>query len=108
MLQLASATAPDVDRNLRVAARLIWGSVLGHHAQAEAQSCWCGASSLRKAFGPRLHGCGAVGNMLQTALQRLQVLSPAPSPTKHFWQQPRLHAQTGILHMFASGGKGPV
>jgi hypothetical protein len=54
---------------------------LGHHAQAEAQSCWCGASSLRKAFGPRLHGCGAVGTMLQTALQRLQVLSPAPPPT---------------------------
>ena len=70
---------------------------LGHHAQAEAQSRWCGASSLRKAFAPRLHGCGAVGNMLQTALQRLQVLCPAPPPTKQFRQQPRLHGQTGIL-----------
>ena len=75
---------------------------LGHHAQAEAQSRWCGASSLRKAFAPRLHGCGAIGNMLQTALQWLQVLSPAPPPTKHFSQQPRLHGQTGVLQSLVS------
>ena len=81
---------------------------LGYHARAEAQSRWCGASSLRKAFGPRPHGCGAVGNMLQTALQRLQVLSPAPPPTKQFRQQPRLHAQTGILQRFVSRGGNKV
>ena len=92
MLQLARATAPDADRDLLVAARLIWASVLGHLAQAEAQIRWRGASSLRKAFGPRLHGCGAVGNMLQTA----------PPPTKHFRQQLRLHGQTGILQRSAS------
>ena len=84
VLQLASATAPDAYRNLLVATQLIWASVFGsHHAQAEAQSCWCCASSLRKAFGQQLHGCGTVGSMLQTALQRLQVLSPAPPPTMH-------------------------
>jgi hypothetical protein len=83
VLQLASATAPDADRNLLVAARLIWASVFGTPRTSRGAKLWCGAISLRKAFGPRLHGCGAVGNMLQTALQRLQVLSPTAPPTKH-------------------------
>ncbi|MFM7984733.1 MAG: hypothetical protein ACKPKO_35960, partial [Candidatus Fonsibacter sp.] len=59
-------------------------------------------------FGPRLHGCGAVGNLLHTALlQRLQVLSPAPPPpTKQFRQQPRLYRLTGILQRFVSRTSG--
>ncbi|MFM7989337.1 MAG: hypothetical protein ACKPKO_59490, partial [Candidatus Fonsibacter sp.] len=65
-------------------------------------------SSLRKVFGPRLHGCRAVGNMLQTTLQRLHALSPAPPPpTKQFRQQPRLHGLTGILQRFVSE-TGPI